>query len=145
MANPVLQFDPKNISMIVGGTTIGGFTDGTFILIERSENMWNMKVGVDGIGTRSKTNNKSGKYTITLHMSSPSNDYLSGLATTDENTNAGAVPILMRDNLGTTVCSSLTGWVVKFANVEDAKEVTNRVWLIESNEITMFVGGNQVA
>jgi Bacteriophage KPP10, Structural protein ORF10 len=139
------QYDPKNISVIVGGTQIVGFTDGTFVLVERNEDMWNMKVGVDGIGTRAKTNNKSGKYTITLHQSSPSNDYLTGLTLTDENTNAGAVPILIRDNLGTTNCTSLTAWVKKFANVEDGKEVSNRVWVLESDDIEMFVGGNQVA
>lgn len=142
---PAKQYDPKNVSMILGGTSIGGFTDGTFITAERNEDMWNLKVGVDGIGTRAKTNNKSGKYTITLHQSSASNDYLSGLAVTDENTNAGAVPVLLRDNLGTTLCTSLTGWVKKFANGEFGKEVSNRVWVIETDEIDMFIGGNQVA
>lgn len=142
---PAKQYDPKNISIIVGGIAIGGFTDGTFINVERNEDMWTLKVGVDGIGTRSKTNNKSGKYTITLHQSSPSNDYLSALAVTDENTNAGAVPILMRDNLGTTLCTSLTAWVKKIPNAEDGKEVANRAWVMETDQIDMFVGGNQVA
>ena len=142
---PAKEYDPKNVSCIVGGTPIGGFTDGTFIMVERNEDMWNLKVGVDGIGTRAKTNNKSGKITITLHMSSPSNDYLSGLAITDENTNAGAVPYLQRDNLGTTLVTALTCWVKKMANSDNAKEVNNRVWVLETDEVDMFIGGNQVA
>lgn len=136
------QYDPKNVSVIVGGTIIGGFTDGTFILAERNEDMWNLKVGVDGIGTRAKTNNQSGKFTITLHQSSPSNDYLSTLASADELGNAGAVPVLIRDNLGTTLATSLTAWVKKYANIEDGKEVANRVWVLETDQLLLFVGGN---
>jgi hypothetical protein len=140
-----LQFDPKNVSVIIGGTIIGGFTDGTFITAERNEDMWTLKVGVDGIGTRVKTNNQSGKITLTLHQSSPSNDYLSSLATTDELTNAGAVPALVRDNGGTSLATALTAWVKKFANLEDGKEVANRVWVIETDQLILFVGGNATA
>ena len=135
-------YDPKNVSLILGGQIIQGYTDGTFINVERNEDMFSMKVGVDGIGTRAKTNNKSGKITITLHQSSPSNDYLSTLALADENANAGAVPMLMRDNNGTSLCTSLTMWVKKMANAEYGKEVGNRVWVLESDEIIMFNGGN---
>lgn len=138
----VKTYDPKQVSLIVGGKIISGFTDGTFILAERNEDMWNLKVGVDGIGTRAKTNNKSGKVTITLHQSSSSNDDLSALAAADELSNTGAVPLLMRDASGSSLVTALTAWVKKLANAEEGKEVTNRVWVIESDELIMFVGGN---
>jgi Protein of unknown function (DUF3277) len=138
----VKTYDPKNVSLIVGGKIIGGFTDGTFIVAERNEQMWNLKVGVDGIGTRAKSNNRSGKVTVTLHQSSSSNDDLSGFATADELSNTGAVPVLLRDNLGTTLCTALTAWVQKFANAEFGKEVANRVWVLETDELIIFDGGN---
>lgn len=138
----VKTYDPKNISMIVGGKIIGGFTDGTFIKSERNENMFNLKVGVDGIGTRAKSNNKSGKITITLHQSSPSNDDLSAFAIADETSNSGAVPVLLRDNSGRTIESALTAWVQKLPDSEYAKEVANRVWIFETDELIRFIGGN---
>lgn len=136
------QYDPKQVAAIVGGNIIGGFTDGTFIVVERNEDAFNLKVGVDGIGTRAKTNNKSGKVTFTLHQSSPSNDVLSALALTDENTGAGAVPFSMRDASGSSVAGALTVWIKRVANAEFAKEVSNRVWVLETEEINIFNGGN---
>lgn len=138
----VKTYNPKDVSLIVGGRIIGGFTDGTFITAERMEAMWNLKVGVDGIGTRAKSNNRSGKITCTLHQSSDSNDYFSALTAADELSNTGAVPALLRDNSGRTLCTSLTAWVEKYANAEFAKEVSNRVWVMMTDELVIFDGGN---
>lgn len=138
----VKTYDPKNVSVIVGGKIVGGFTDGTFINAERNENMFNQKVGVDGIGTRAKSNNRSGKITITLHQSSPSNDDFSAIQIADEQSNSGVVPVLIRDNSGRTLCSALTAWFQKPANPEFGKEVANRVWVLETDELLIFNGGN---
>jgi Protein of unknown function (DUF3277) len=138
----VKTYDPKQVTMIVGGKIITGFTDGTFILAERNENMFNLKVGVDGIGTRAKSNNQSGKLTITLHQSSNSNDDLSALASADELSNTGAVPVLMKDSSGRTIVTALTAWIQKYANAEFGKEVTNRVWVMETDQLIIFDGGN---
>lgn len=138
----VKTYDPKQVAVIFGGTTLSGFTDGTFINVERNENAFNLKVGVDGIGTRAKTNNLSGKVTITLHQSSSSNNYLSGVAAADELSNSGALPLLIRDASGTSLFTSLTAWVQKYANGEFGKEVSNRVWVLETDTIVIFDGGN---
>ena len=141
----VQQYDPKNISVIVDGKIISGFGDGTFVLVERNNQAWNLKVGVDGEGTRAKSNDLSGKFTFTLMQSSASNDVLSALAVADEQSSSGAVPVLIRDNLGTSLCTALTAWVQKIANLEDAKEVSPRTWVLETDQLNMFVGGNQTA
>lgn len=138
----VLTYDPKQVAVIYGGVTLTGFTDGTFITAERNEQMFNLKVGVDGIGTRAKSNNKAGKVTLTFHQSSPSNDYLSSVAASDELSNLGAKPLLIRDFSGRTLLSALTAWCQKYANAEFAKEVANRVWVIETNELFILNGGN---
>ena len=138
----VKTYDPKQVSVIVGGTILSGFTDGTFIVAERNDPAFNLKVGVDGIGTRAKTNNLSGKVTITLHQSSNSNDVLSAFASADQLSNSGAVPLLIRDASGRTLITALTAWVQKLANSEFAKEVSNRVWILETDQLVMFDGGN---
>ena len=138
----VKTYDPKQVAVIIGGNIITGFTDGTFVMVERNDPAFNLKVGVDGIGTRAKTNNQSGKITITLHQSSASNDTLSALASADELSNTGVVPAMVRDASGRTLCTALTAWVQKYANGEFAKEVTNRVWVIETDQLIIFDGGN---
>lgn len=135
-------YDPKNVSLIVGGVTIKGYADGTFINAERNEQAFNLKVGASGEGARAKSNNKSGKVTITLLQTSSSNDSLTAFAAADELSNTGVVPILIRDNSGRTLITALSSWVQKYANSEFGKEISNRVWIIETDELNIFVGGN---
>ncbi len=142
MPSGVFTFDPKLFTVVVGGKILSGFGDGTFVKVTRNEQAFTLKVGVDGEGTRAKSNNRSGKYEFTLMQSSASNDDLSAFAAADELSNAGAVPILVKDGSGRTVCSSVTGWVQKYPDTEFAKETSTRTWTIESDFVQMFVGGN---
>lgn len=137
----VRQYDPKNVSVIVGGKIISGFSDGTWIRVIRNEASWNLKVGVDGEGTRARNNNTSGRFEIELMQSSISNDVLSGFIAQDEQSGTGAVPVLIRDNNGTTLATCLTGWVQKWADSDFSKEVAVRKWVVETDQLNVFVGG----
>jgi hypothetical protein len=141
----VLSYDPKQVVFIFAGYTAEGYTDGTFITVDRNEDAWMLKMGVDGSGTRAKSNNRSGRIVLTLAQSSVTNDALSALAQADELTKTVVFPIMIRDLSGRTVCSALTGWVVKQATAEFGKEVANRTWTIESDNIQMFVAGNSAS
>ena len=138
----VKSYDPKQVAVIFRGNIIHGFADSTFILAERNEQAFNQKVGVDGEGTRAKSNNKSGKVTITLMNSSDSNDVLSAAAAADELSGKGTGSLVVNDKSGRTVIAAATAWVQKIANAEMAKEANNRVWVLETDELDMFVGGN---
>jgi hypothetical protein len=138
----VKNYDPKLVTCIIGGKIMSGFADGTFIKLERNEQAYNLKVGVDGEGARAKNNNKSGKITLTLMQTSSSNDVLSSYASADELSGAGAVPFLMKDANGSSKAAALTCWVQKLPDLEDAKEITMRTWVLETDELEMFVGGN---
>lgn len=138
----VKNYDPAQVALILGGKIIQGFTSGTFITLERNEDAFTMVVGVGGDGTRAKSNNRSGKLTITLYQSSPSNDDLSSFAAVDELTGAGAVPMLLRDASGRTVASASTMWITKYANSDFAKEVSERQWVLETDVLNLFLGGN---
>lgn len=138
----VFTYDPKQVSLSMGGKPISGFSDGTFINVVRNEQAFNLKVGVDGEGTRAKSNNKSGKIEIELMQSSASNDVLTGFALADELSNNGAVPVLLRDGSGRSIFSCLTGWVQKMPDTPFAKEVQTRKWVIETDDLEYFIGGN---
>lgn len=137
----VKNYDPKLFSCIVGGKIMSGFSDGTYIKVERNEQAYNLKVGVTGEATRAKNNNRSGKITVTLMQSAQSNDDLSSIAAADELGNAGVVPVLVKDGSGSTVASAVTAWVMKYPNTEFQKEATTREWVLETDELLMFVGG----
>jgi hypothetical protein len=141
----VHQYDPKNISVIVGGKIIHGFSDGTWLRVIRNEQSWNLKVGVDGEGTRARNNNTSGHFELELMQSSSSNDDLSGFLAADEQSGTGAVPVLVRDNNGTTLATCLTGWVQKWADSDFSKETAVRKWIIETDQLNIFVGGEVFA
>jgi len=143
MATPtVFTYDPKQYTTIIGGKIIGGWADDDFVEIERDEDMWTKKVGVDGEVTRAKSNNKAGHVTIRIMQSSSSNDDLSALALADEATNAGAGPFLAKDASGRSVYASDFCWVKKFPKVVYKKGVAFYEWTIDTGTLDIFIGGN---
>ncbi len=135
-------YDPKEVQLIFGAAIINGFADGSFITVERTSDTWGKFVGSTGEVARAKTNDKSGRLTFQLIQTSASNDILSAFAITDELTNAGILPLLIKDNLGTTILAAAQAWIVKPANVEYARDIVNREWMIDCSSIDMFIGGN---
>lgn len=138
----VHTFDPKQLSVILGSKIITGFADGTFLTLERNEQAFTRKTGVDGETVRVKSNDKSGKATFVLLQSAQSNDDLSNIALADEAANTGVLPLTIKDVSGRTLASALTTWVQKFPNAEFAKEGAMRSWVIETDELLLFIGGN---
>lgn len=135
-------YDPGQLGIIVGGKIISGFADGSMVKISRNEQAYMLKVGADGEGTRVRSRNKSGKIEITLMQSSDANDIFSAYAISDEATNSGAVPVLIRDGSGRTLVDAATAWVQKLPDSEFAKDAKERVWILETDEVNIFIGGN---
>lgn len=138
----VKTYDPKSLSIIVGGHIVSGLDDGEFVKVTRNNDAYTTKVGADGEASRTKNNDKSGTIEITLLQSSASNDVLSGFALADEINNGGQVPVLMRDANGTTVVATDSAWVKKMPDLSMGKELGNRTWVLECGSMDIFVGGN---
>jgi hypothetical protein len=134
--------DPKKIILTFGVTPIAGFADGTFVDIERNEDMFSEVIGADGEVTRVKSNNRTGTATFTLLQTSPSNDKLTAYALVDEQTGLGVQPFGASDLLGTTAVFSAMGYIKRIAKVEESKSATNREWKIFLTDLSIFVGGN---
>lgn len=135
-------YDPSQVAIIVGGFQITGFADGSFVTIARNADAFALYVGTDGEGTRAKSNNKSGRITLTLAQSSDSNAILSGIAAADELSNNGIVPVLIKDNSGVSLFAAETAWIVKSPDSEFGREVGTREWILETDNLAVFVGGN---
>ena len=138
----VKTLDPKEISIIVASHIVTGYADGTFVTIEYDEDAFSFTGGADGLGTRVKNANRSGKVTIIIQQSSPTNAYFSGLAIADQVDSKGLVPILVKDASGQDTSFCETAWIEKMPNASNSKDVENREWVFRTDNLEMFLGGN---
>jgi hypothetical protein len=136
-------YDAKQVCCIVGGAILSGFSDGDMVSIERNEDTFTLQVGTDGADyTRSKTNNRSGRFTFSLMQTSAANLALTAIAKLDELGNAGAVPILVKDINGTSVYNASVAWCVKPPAANFGREADVREWVFETGELNWAEGGN---
>ena len=138
----VKTYDASKVAVIIGGFVMGGYADGSFINVEHDEDAFALQIGTDGEGTRSKTNNRAGTVTLTLQQGSDSNDVLSGFAAADQIGNSGLFPLLIKDGSGRTVHQATTAWIQKMPATEFGREAGQREWVIRTDELISFVGGN---
>ena len=134
-------YDPKQVSVIIGGYIVSGYADGTFVTLARNNDNWTRQGGADGEQTRAKSNDRSGLLTITLMQSSLSNGVLQGFAIADELGNSGTFSFLVKDNNGTEIAAAEIAWVQKPSDKSYAKENENREWIIETGELNYLGGG----
>lgn len=135
-------YDPTEVSVIVGGHVVEGGIEGDFCSVARDEDAYSYQADVSGGGTRTKNPNKAGKVTLTLQASSDSNNFLSALILADEADNSGIVSILIRDNSGNDLHKSEASYVTKHPDAAYSKELGQRAFIIQCENLVMFSGGN---
>ena len=136
------RYDPKKISIIVGGRQIKGLSDGTFLVITRDTESFTDGVGSDGEVARSRSNDNRGSMALTLQQTSDSNDYLAGLLTLDELAGDSIFNVLVRDQLGRALYEAAEAWIQKPADSEFANESGSREWTIRCANLIPVVAGN---
>lgn len=76
----ISSYDAKNVTVTVDNVYITGYAENSFIECEKAEDTFQTSVGAQGDVGISEVNNPVGTITITLQQTSPSIDYLNGLA-----------------------------------------------------------------
>lgn len=142
MAAGFYTFDPSQVAASLGEILLSGWAEDTMIEAERPEQMYVSVAGVDGQVTRVKTSDKRGTVAFNLMQSSDTNDLLSALMISDEQSNAGVRPLLIKDVSGRTVLSATSAWIQKAPNVGLSKTAQSRIWVVECAKLEVFVGGN---
>ncbi len=100
LSNRTSSYNPADTDVTIGGVTITGFAEGTGIEIERDEDSFTKQTGSNGEVTRILRNNRGAKVILTLLQGSESNLVLSNFLNIDENSGAGSVPLMIKDNNG---------------------------------------------
>ncbi|MDR0303749.1 MAG: DUF3277 family protein [Chitinispirillales bacterium] len=141
------SFDPSQVSVIIGGVEMSGFSDGTFIEVSLDGDDWELISGADGDVVRAKKQNRVSTLSLTLLQSSHCNDILSAWRIIDKTTLSGAVAILIRDKSGRTVISAAFSFVLQPPTVSFSDGVERRTWNIAMIDASLsaaafFVGGN---
>ena len=141
MAN-TKDYDPTKVTVLIGGLyTVAGFADGTFVTASRTNQTWNLISGASGEHSRSKNQDKSGTFELTLMQTSATNNILSQYMLLDENSGQGKFPIAILDDVGTTIVEATQAWVQQPPSVEYGKELGDRTWTLEAGSIEFYVGG----
>lgn len=127
-------YDPSEVFVTVGGRTIRGFAEGTFVEVTRNNPVEiSAVVGARGEYALSKNRDKTGTFTLTLLAESPSNSYLDSLVGAES-----IVPVSVVRN-GETIKELVTGpegWVQERPQKTFDAEAPTRAWLIGVGEMT---------
>lgn len=135
-------YNPKKVAVIVGGFQMSGFADGEFVTVSMDEAQWELKVGTDGEGTRSKSNNYAGTVKIMLMQSSDSNTILQSFWTADRLSDSGVFAVLVKDASGKTLHAGDQAWIEKQPESKFGKSAESREWVLRCDNLVPFEGGN---
>ena len=142
MPQQLSTYAPHRVSMTLGTITVNGFVDGTMISASREVPTFTKRTGADGEVIRSLMQNKSGTVNFTLMASSDANALLSAQQIADEESGAGVLPLLVKDNnADTDLISSPFAWIVGPADYEKALEAGEVPWILDCSFLTIVHGG----
>lgn len=139
------EYNPKDVTFVFAGVVAQMVTEDGGITFSRNSDMYTLNTAVDGIPTRVKSNNFSGRFTVTLQQSSPTNADFNALATADEVNGQGKGPIFLRDASGTSLVTCTTAWIVKRPDLSFNNSLQDRQWVFETGYATVVNGGNSYA
>ena len=132
MGNFLGTYDPSKVTITLGTYTVTGFADGTFIKAAMTDaEIYKLHVGAHGESARTKNLNKTGKITLTLKQTSPSNKILDAMKASGI-----PVPVMMKDSSDSTfVAAAANAWVSKDPDTERAAEESKIEWEITCDEL----------
>jgi hypothetical protein len=139
---PLKTYNGSEVSVIIGTRPIKSLAESDAVKVERDTATFTDTVGIDGSVTRSKSSDRRGKITVKVQQTSTDNDYLSACALIDEKSAAGVMPIMIRDQNGTTLVFAEQAWIEKPADISFGKEAGEREWVFRCAKLDVFVGGN---
>lgn len=140
------HYSPEDVTvLLLGVKPIEGFMQGTFIEITKDVRSFGTSRSADGKVARKYDNDDTYTIQLTLMSTSPSNEVLDLWHKADRVSRMAKLPIIIKDQLGSTLFSSTTTWVESPADVSFATEITPRVWTLRSSQGILVNGGNEDA
>lgn len=138
----IKTYAPDKVTVVFGGAILTGYAEDSFVKVETNNEAFTTHVGGDGEVSRTRNVDRTGKVTVKLKQSSDSNAVLSALYIADMTSLQGYLPIIVKDNNGSTLAAGSSAWISKLPDAEFGKEIGEREWIIEVADLEYFIGGN---
>lgn len=138
-------FDPTQLEITWGVTSVTGLADGEAISIEYDNDLYAKRQGIDGGMGRTFIPGNGAVGTFTLLQTSHMNDLFSAAFLLDSAISSVKIllPFMLRDGSGTTLAVASKSWLQKRPVLSYSfGEVASRIWMIEFADLISFVGGN---
>ena len=136
-------YSPSDVSIIVAGHIVTGYTETSFVDIEFSNDRITMEKGADGEVARVINSDNSAMITIRLQQTSPSNDVLSLLFDADIISKSAAFPIQVTDNSGSSTYTCDAAWITQYPSTTFSNGIEQREWKVQCGALYLVnVGGN---
>ena len=136
-------YSADEVTVTFAGILLEAENDDAFVSIEKTNETFTPRTGINGHMTRSRTNDGLYRVTVTLPQSSDKNILLSSLHNGDKLVNgAGVAPFTVTDTNGTTNFISPEAWIVTDPTVAFAAESDAYEWTFDCSAGKMIVGGN---
>lgn len=138
------SYSPEDVVFLLGGAIpLDGFADGTFLTISKANPIFETVVSSDGKVCRTQIENPL--YTVRLSLSSVSsaNEVLTAISYADKKTGRAKFPLLIKDNMGTSLFYASLAWIETTPDMSFGTDVTPRDWSFSCIGVTEVVGGNE--
>lgn len=136
---------PDEVYCLAFGIPLSGFSNNTFISVNKDRVPYNTIETSDGVVSRLYTNSQTYTISLTLHRGSTSNDVLTKLWQLDEITQRGKFPLLIKDLSGTDLFFSSNTWIEGLPPMAESADFDSRTWLLRSSKAVINIGSNQEA
>ncbi len=138
----VKTYDPGKVSVTFGPIIFSGFADGEQILVEPNVESFTLLMGAQGEGARTNSKDKSSRVTVRVLQTSETNALLSATHAADRATGEGIFPLMVKDNGGLSIHAAESAWIVGEPSAPYGAEAGVREWVLESDSMEHFNGGN---
>lgn len=136
-------YDPKKVPFSWGTIVATQYGKDNLVKVAYNEDQFTYQPSATGRGARSLNGNRSGRFTVTLLATSPTNDLFMAQALADLASGAGSQPALCKDLQGLAYAHGDSAWCVKIPDLERAKEVGEVEWVFEVDELQISQAGAQ--
>ena len=136
------QYSFLNTILLVNGVEIGGFDEGDDVItLERLADSASHVVGVDGEMSVSFSADRSGGIGFRLMQTSDSNEYLSGLISSQENGAFIPIAVQFKDTKGGDLGSGTQGYIPRPATMVRGNSAQPQEWQIVVERLDLLHAG----
>lgn len=139
----LFNYIPSEVNVLLAGIMpVEGFIDGTFVTIDKDVMPYRSRSTADGRVIRIYSNSQTYVVSITVHIGSSANTFLTKMWQLDEISQKGKFPLLVKDGSGSDLFFSLTSWVEGLPSMGKSNNTDTRTWRIKCSSAVINFGSN---